>query len=90
VNIVHMKVTWTVLESARALAKSENWHCRACGSRRPDRYGMYMLNTLVLDCLKPIFNRFGTSPSSYPISNRISVHRPRCRLELSIPGDALP
>ena len=22
-------------------------------------YGMYMLNTLVLDCLKPIFNRFG-------------------------------
>ena len=22
-------------------------------------YGMYMLNTLVLDCLKPIFNRLG-------------------------------
>ena len=22
-------------------------------------YGMYMLNTLVLDCLKPMFNKFG-------------------------------
>ena len=32
--------------------------------------------------------RGGTSSS--PISNRISVHRPRCRIELSIPGDANP
>ena len=53
-------------------------------------YGMYMLSTLVLDCLKPIFNTFGTAPSAAPISNRISVHRPRCRIELSIPGDAIP
>ena len=29
------------------------------GSGRPALYGMYMLNTLVLACLKPIFNRFG-------------------------------
>ena len=49
-----------------------------------------MLNPLVLDCLKPTFNRFGTHPSAAPISDRGSKHGPRCGAELSIPGDALP
>ena len=40
-----------------------------------------IFNTLVLDCLKPIFNRFGPHHPLLQFSNRISVHRHRCRKE---------
>ena len=42
-----------------------------------------------IGCLKPMFNESGrTIP--FPISDRASLYRPRCGVELSLPRDALP
>jgi hypothetical protein len=51
---------------------------------------MYILNTLVLDCLKPVFNRFGPHHPFFQFPIAVAGTVLVAGFELSIPGDALP